>query len=260
MRWRTQLLLGALLVAGCGGGAREDPAPRATARSSGDDATRVTVSDDESSTTRGGSAAARRGVASSAAPSALAAAPGVDSASAGPADPVWLNGEQLAAPDLRELEAVLGRAPAPGRYWYDPRSGLWGLEQHGAGGVTRAALRVPAPVPANASLSGTAPALRGGAPIGGTGAFVNDRELTARELTVLAQLLGWPPPAPGELRGRYVLDDQGRCYSIQGSYLGSLAAAASHALAASTSPAPCAWLHLGGKPDVLGRDVTVNCD
>jgi hypothetical protein len=233
MRWRTQLLLGALLVAGCGGRER-DPAPGASARSSGDDATHVAVNNDESG-------------ASSAEPSAIAAEASADSASAVPADPVWLNGEQLGAPELRELEAVLGRAPAGGRYWYDPRSGLWGLEQHGAGGVTRAGLRVPAPVPANASL-------------GSTGAFVNDRELTARELTVLAQLLGWPPPTSGELRGRYVLDDQGRFYSIQGSYLGSLATAAQQALAASTSPAPCAWLHLGGKPDVLGRDVTVNCD
>jgi len=161
-------------------------------------------------------------------------------------DPVVLNGVALELADLRELQAVLGEAPAPGRYWYDPRSGLWGLETHGAGGVTRPGLRVPAPLPADASR-------------GTSGVFVNDRQLTARELALMAELLGWDARS-GSLAGRYVLDEQGRLYSIHGRYLGSLASAAPKALQRSTSPAPCAWLQLGAPPGPLGPAVTINCD
>jgi hypothetical protein len=175
---------------------------------------------------------------------------GLPSATAGmpdPDDPVFLNGVQLEPADLSELRAVLGQAPVPGRYWYDARSGLWGLEAHGAGGVTRPGLRVPAPLPADAAR-------------GTSGAFVNDRQLTARELGVIAQLLGWDESSPAALAGRYVLDEQGRLYSIRGRYLGSLASGAPRARAQSISPAPCAWLQLGAEPDVLGRAVTINCD
>jgi hypothetical protein len=227
------LLLSALLVAGCGGTAHEaDPA--AAEPSAGAE---TPISDEPAPTAE----------VAPGAPAEITVPPADRATTAVPTDPVWLNGVQLAAPDLRELQAVLGRAPVPGRYWYDPHSGLWGLEAHGAGGVTRPDLRVPAPVPAGASH-------------GQSGVFVNDRELTAHELAVLAQLLGWTSTPPGELRGRYVLDDRGRFYSIQGRYLGSVATSAQRALATSTSPAPCAWLHLGGSPDVLGRDVTINCD
>jgi hypothetical protein len=177
-------------------------------------------------------------------PTSLPSAPGAMPA---PDDPVFLNGVRLEPADLSELQAVLGQAPVPGRYWYDPRSGLWGLEAHGAAGVTRPGLRVPAPLPADAAR-------------GSSGVFVNDRQLTARELAVIAQLLGWDESSSGALAGRYVLDEQGRLYSIRGRYLGSLASAAPRARAQSTSPAPCAWLQLGAEPDILGRAVTINCD
>jgi hypothetical protein len=160
---------------------------------------------------------------------------------------VYLNGERLSQPDLRELQAVLGQAPVPGRYWYDPRSGLWGLEEHGAGGVTRPGLRIPAPLPAQASR-------------GSSGAFVNDRQLTARELALLAQWLGWDPRNAATFTGRYVLDEQGRLFSIQGRYLGSLAGAAARVREQGTSPAPSARQQLGAAPDVLGRAVTINCE
>lgn len=173
-------------------------------------------------------------------PAATAAMPAQD-------DPIFLNGVRLELADLSELQAVLGQAPSPGRYWYDARSGLWGLEAHGAGGVTRPGLRVPAPLAADASR-------------GNSAVFVNDRQLTGRELAVIAQLLGWDASSPGALAGRYVLDEQGRLYSIHGRYLGSLAGAAPRARQQSTSPAPCAWLQLGAEPDVLGRAVTINCD
>ena len=164
-----------------------------------------------------------------------------------PSEPVYLNGQQLSDADLGELQAVLGRAPAPGRFWYDPRSGLWGLQEHGAGGVTRPGLRVPAPLPADASR-------------GTSGAFINDRQLTARELSTMAQLLGWDAQSLRALTGRYVLDEQGGLYSAQGRYLGNLSTAAARAREQSTSPAPCAWHQLGASPDVLGRTVTINCD
>src|SRR5690242_2680413 len=133
MRWRARLL-SVMLVAGCGGATRELE-PAAAEPSTGAE---PPITNPQPATAE---------VAPNA-PAEIAASPADQATTAVPADPVWLNGVQLAAPDLRELQAVLGRAPAPGRYWYDPHSGLWGLEAHGAGGVTRPGLRAPAPAPA----------------------------------------------------------------------------------------------------------------
>ncbi|MFI5308137.1 MAG: hypothetical protein ACHQ53_12330, partial [Polyangiales bacterium] len=63
----------------------------------------------------------------------------------GPATPgradVYVNGARLGEPDLRELEVRVERRPEPGKYWYDAKSGLWGLIGHGASGLTAPRLR-----------------------------------------------------------------------------------------------------------------------
>ena len=161
--------------------------------------------------------------------------------------PVFVNGAQLAAPDLAELYAVLGAAPLPGRYWYDAVSGLWGLEGHGAGGVTRPSLTA-APLPPQTSA-------------GTSAAFVNGRQLPVAELTAMATLLAWPLPVEGRYSGHYTLDGEGALNSGRGRYLGNVAAAAKREAGAVQSGATlCIWYHLHEQDGALGRDVTIACD
>jgi hypothetical protein len=161
---------------------------------------------------------------------------------------VFINGVQLASPDLAELTATVGAAPVSGRYWYDATSGLWGLEGHGAGGVTRTGLHTAAPLAAEASA-------------GKSGAFVNGRQLPVTELTAMATLLSWPLPADSRYSGHYTLDGEGALNSFKGRYLGNLAAAAKRA--AGTEPPSaklCIWFHLHEPDAPFGRDVTIACD
>ena len=146
-------MLLALLVAGCGGApasAAREPEPAAGSETAAAAAAPPAVN--------GSTAVAAAPPAPQPPADAQALAP---TEPALPDEPVVLNGQPLAALDLSELQAIFGQAPTPGRYWYDPRSGLWGLQAHGAGGATRTGLRVPAPLPADASS-------------GDSGAFVYD--------------------------------------------------------------------------------------
>jgi hypothetical protein len=167
---------------------------------------------------------------------------------------VYVNRQKLTEPDLRELEARLGQPPQPGRYWYDERSGLWGLIGHGAGGVTKAGLRA-GPLPSDASF-GAPSATTGGT----TGVLVNGREITRTELSVLARLLSWQAPQPGQYTGRYTLDENGELYGPANRYLGNLVQSAVRIRGASPATAQCAWLRLETKDDSLGRAVTITCD
>jgi hypothetical protein len=89
------------------------------------------------------------------------------------------NGVDLPATALAALRAV-GLSLPPGRYWYDAMSGLWG----GDGGPTVGQL------PAGLALGG---ALRADASGGGTGTFINGRELHPVEVQRLALLFGSVP-------------------------------------------------------------------
>lgn len=184
------------------------------------------------------------------APSAPAGAPADIVIPSEPAEPapspraVTINGRALGEPELHELEAELGHAPEPGRFWYDARSGLWGLFGHGAGGVTRAGVRAD-PLPSDASA-------------GASAVLVNGREITPAEVRVLARLLGWPEPKPGDYAGRYVLESDGQLYGPANRYLGNLQHAAERI--ATGNAAECAWLHLGDHRGALGLAVTVACD
>ncbi len=102
---------------------------------------------------------------------------------------VVVNGVALDAQTLGQLQAVYGPV-APGRYWYDPVSGLWGREHGPTAGQIMPGLRLGGPLRANASG-------------GGTGVFINGREIHPAELAQLQQLFGRVNP------GRYWLNAQG---------------------------------------------------
>ena len=110
-------------------------------------------------------------------------------ASGGAAPAVVVNGRVLDAAARQAIERRIAAPLQPGRWWYDPRSGLWGAEGQGAAGLAPAGIDVGAPLPAQASG-------------GRAGVFFNGRNLADAEIAWL-RTLGpvWP--------GRYWLDATG---------------------------------------------------
>jgi len=109
---------------------------------------------------------------------------------------------------LARVEAYYGGQLPDGDYWYDRRSGAagtWGGPPAGFIGP-------------NLPLGGALPARASG---GGTGVYVNGREIHVAEYRWLAGLMGRPP-----MRGRYWLDANGDVGIEGGARLGNLAAAA----------------------------------
>jgi hypothetical protein len=105
-------------------------------------------------------------------------------------DKVVINGAALDEAALREFQVRYGVGPRPGRYWYDATSGLFGLE----GGP---------------SLGWILPGhdfgvLSPRASNGGTGVFINGRELDASDYVSLSWIAGTVV-----MQGRYWLDGQG---------------------------------------------------
>jgi len=103
---------------------------------------------------------------------------------------VVVNGVPLKAAHLARLESRFGIRVAPGRYWYDKRSGLWGL----AGGPSFGQ------IPPRLKLGG---ALRRKASGDRTEVLVNGRALHPVELAFLENRFGFIA------RGRYVLNSNG---------------------------------------------------
>lgn len=114
---------------------------------------------------------------------------------------VVINGATVQGDALRRLASLVGPL-GPGRYWYDGASGLYGAEGGPASGQTAPGLPV-APMP---------PGVSGG----GTGAFVNGREIHPLEAAMLAQVFGGYAP------GRYLLDPVGGLYHETGAPIGNL--------------------------------------
>lgn len=109
---------------------------------------------------------------------------------------VAINRTRLDDASLAGLCGMLGVDLPDGNYWYDNRSGSFGLW----GGPALAFL------PSNLDLGGPLPANASG---GGTRVFVNGRELHADDVLGLSRILG--PILPG----RYWLDGQGN-YGFEG--------------------------------------------
>ena len=103
---------------------------------------------------------------------------------------VYINGERIGAAAVHALERTYRAEVPDGRYWYDPRSGLWGLEGGPGIGQIAPGMNVGGPLSPNASRSRT-------------GVFVNGREIHHMELAYLQRLYGRVQP------GRYWLDHRG---------------------------------------------------
>lgn len=103
---------------------------------------------------------------------------------------VMVNRQALSAEQIVQLVQQHELQVAPGRYWYDSRSGLWGYEGGPTQGQLAPGLPIQAVMPEDIS-------------VGGTGVFINGRELHPQEVQYLYALLGTVIP------GRYWMDAQG---------------------------------------------------
>jgi hypothetical protein len=108
---------------------------------------------------------------------------------------VLINGRALTQQHKDEFVQRYGVAPVPGDYWYDAKSGLWGLAGQAAAGFLLPGHDFGA-LAANASN-------------GHTNVFLNGREMPQQEVLVFGSLVG--PIAPG----RYWLDGRGS-YGYEG--------------------------------------------
>jgi hypothetical protein len=102
---------------------------------------------------------------------------------------VVVNAVALDQQTIAALQRAYG-AVRPGRYWYDPASGLYGAERGPTAGQIAPGLRLGGPLRADASGRGT-------------GVFVNGRELHPAEVVRLRALFGVVLP------GRYWMNAAG---------------------------------------------------
>jgi len=108
-----------------------------------------------------------------------------------------INGKPLAAEQKAEFRRMYGVQPLAGDFWYDPRSGLWGVRGREAFGVLR-------PGHAYGPLAATASA-------GNTGVFINGRQINLAEALYIRNLLGSVVP------GRWWLDGATGYFGLEGS-------------------------------------------
>ena len=103
---------------------------------------------------------------------------------------VYVNGQALTKKQLGDFERQYQTKLIDGRYWYDDKCGAWGLEGGPANGFILPSLPLPGPMPEN--VSG-----------GGTGIFINGRELHPADRQALIAMFGTA------ILGRYWLDGYG---------------------------------------------------
>ncbi len=106
------------------------------------------------------------------------------------ASDVIVNGDRLSQATLQALEERYGLLIQDGAYWYDTVMGAWGRWGGSTLGFLMPGLRLGGPLRADASG-------------GGTGVYLNGRELPLPDLLALEQVLGSILPA------RYWMDAQG---------------------------------------------------
>lgn len=107
-----------------------------------------------------------------------------------PSGDVLINGTVLSEEQISELEETYGVRPRPGNYWYDAKSGLYGVVGYQAFGFMYAGHDF-GPLDRNASH-------------GNTRVIVNGRELPQQEWVVWSQVLGYPIQ-----QGAYWFDQNG---------------------------------------------------
>lgn len=110
---------------------------------------------------------------------------------------VFINRVQLDATTLQRLEAQSQVPIADGRYWYDSYSGAWGVEGGPTAGFIYPGLPLPSKMPVD--ISG-----------GGTGIFINGREIHPLDQQALYQLFGVT------YQGQFWMDSQGNIGYIGG--------------------------------------------
>jgi hypothetical protein len=103
---------------------------------------------------------------------------------------VYINRVKLDSAFVLAAEAQYQTTIQDGHYWYDAACGAWGVEDGPTAGFLIAGLDLPGPMPAD--ISG-----------GGTGIFVNGREVHVLDQQALRQVFGQTIP------GRYWLDAHG---------------------------------------------------
>ena len=126
-----------------------------------------------------------------------------------------INGKPLTAQQKAEFVRIYGTPPLGGNFWYDPRSGLWGVTGREAFGLLR-------PGHEYGPLAPTASA-------GNTGVFINGRQINLAEALYIRNLFGSVVP------GRWWLDGTTGYFGVEGSQipLGNLFATARAAQARS---------------------------
>lgn len=170
---------------------------------------------------------------------------------------VVINGKTLDDAEMKELAAMLGTRPVPGNYWYDARSGLYGLVGHGAGGVAKAGLNA-APLARDASN-------------GDTSILVNGREITRVERDYLIRIFGGDPGNVYQYVGAYDLDAKGNL-SKNGAPLGNVVQRAKAAQSQSVntwqtksgasggSGPGCSWVSIPNSTTGTSTSVMSGCD
>jgi hypothetical protein len=159
-------------------------------------------------------------------------------------DALTINGQVPSQQALAALSAARGQLPA-GDWWYDSRSGLYGMMGKGASGVVEAGYDF-GPLPRDASS-------------GSSGIFFNGRQLTALEAAYVLYLFGIDPAQAPYYAGEYLLEATGDLYTAQGVPVGNLYQRAqqsggsggscevwSSRLAAGNSCGGCSYVNVGG--------------
>jgi hypothetical protein len=120
---------------------------------------------------------------------------------------VFVNGKALTRQEVARFEQQYQTRLIDGRFWYDDKCGAWGIEGGPTVGFILPSLPLPGPMPTN--VSG-----------GGTGIFINGRELHPVDRQTLVAMFGTAIP------GRYWLDAYGNLGVEGGGFLVNLAVAA----------------------------------
>jgi len=120
---------------------------------------------------------------------------------------IFINGRELTKEQVIALAQTYHYFPPPGRYWYDTRSGAWGVEGHETAGFILTGHDF-GPLAANASR-------------GNTGVYINGREINMIEGARIYQTFG------AVYRGHWWLDGRTGYYGVEGNPmpLGNIVAA-----------------------------------
>ena len=126
-----------------------------------------------------------------------------------------INGREMTEQQKEAFRRTYGVPPLAGDFWYDSRSGLWGVRGREAFGILRPGHDY-GPLAPNASA-------------GNTGVFINGRQINMAEAMYIRNLLGSVIP------GRWWLDGNSGYFGLEGNSIpaGNLYAAARAAQARS---------------------------